>query len=354
MNAFIQEQFKRKNAGAFLISSLDNVHYLSGFSGSTAMLLITPYKNFFFSDFRYMTQAKKQVKGFKIIEVARNSAQSIAAELKKLNIKKMIFEAGSLTCAQYEYFRKGLPHVRLIPMHDDPAYIRMVKKPSDIAKIKKAIHVNRLAFDKILPKIRPGLSETELAFELEFQIRKNGGEKLSFDTIIASGMRGAMPHGHASSKLLKRGELVTIDFGTIVDGYCSDETCTLGLGKLTAQQKKIYTIVKDAHDYAIEKIAPGKMGKEIDRIARDYITRKGYGKYFGHSLGHGIGMAVHERPMISHISEDLLASGMVFSIEPGIYIPNWGGVRIEDLVECTPNGGKLLSEIDKNLTVLDV
>lgn len=354
MNAFIQEQFKKKKAEAFLISNLQNVHYLSGFTGSTAMLLMTSHENFFFSDFRYMTQAKKQVEGFKIVEVARNSAQSIASQLKKLKLKKLIFEAGSLTVSQYEYFRKGLSGVTLIPMHEDPAYIRMVKKASDIAKIKKAIHVNKLAFDKILPKIRPGLSEAGLAFELETQIRMNGGEKLSFDTIIASGPRGALPHGRASSKVMERGDLVTIDFGTVVDGYCSDETCTIGLGRLSEEQKRIYKIVKDAHDFAMEKIRPGKKGKEIDYIARNYISKKGYGKYFGHSLGHGIGMAVHERPMISHVSEDILDQGMVFSIEPGIYIPNWGGVRIEDLVECTGSGGKLLSEVDKSLTIIDV
>jgi len=163
-----------------------------------------------------------------------------------------------------------------------------------------------------------------------------------------------MPHGIASSKKIKKGELITIDFGNVVDGYCSDETCTLSLGKPTREQKKIYTIVKDAHDFAVEKIRPGMKGKEIDRVARDYITKKGFGKYFGHSLGHGIGLAVHERPMISHVSEDIIRENMVFSIEPGIYIPKWGGVRIEDLVMCTSRGGKMLSEIDKRLRMIDI
>lgn len=353
MHPIIQKYFKEHNVNAMLISDLLNVRYFSGFTGSTAMLLMTSKQNFFFSDFRYMTQAQKQVKGFKIVEVARESARSIATELEKLKLKKMLIEAGALTYSQYLSLKKGLPGVTLVAVTRDPAYFRMVKEKSGIKKIKKALHVNKLAFDKMIPLIKPGLREQELAYELEAAIRQSGGEKLSFDTIIASGPRGAMPHGIASSKKIRVGEFITIDFGCVVDGYCSDETCTVSFGKVSREQRNIYTIVKDAHDFAVEKIRPGMKGKEIDRIAREHISAKGFGKYFGHSLGHGIGLAVHERPMISHMSEDIVAENMVFSIEPGIYLPKWGGVRIENLVECTPQGGSVLSEIDKNLRVID-
>ncbi|HBQ21404.1 MAG: hypothetical protein A2Z91_04225 [Deltaproteobacteria bacterium GWA2_38_16] len=353
MNPFIQKYFNDYHISALLISNMENVRYLSGFTGSTATLLITHKSSFFFSDFRYMSQAKEQVKGFTIIQVARDSTASIALELKKLNLSRLGFEAGSLTYGQYLHYKKGLSGVELVPITQDPAYIRMVKTKTEIQKIQKAIHVNKLAFEKIFPHIKPGLTEEEIAFMLERAIRESGGEKLSFDTIVASGKRGALPHGRASSKKIKKGELITIDFGTIVEGYCSDETCTIGLGKISSLQKKIYTIVKDAHDLATEKIYPGKKGKEIDKIARDYIEKKGYGKYFGHSLGHGIGLAVHERPMLSHVSEDILEENMVFSVEPGIYIPDWGGVRIEDLAVCTPHGGKIISEVNKNLRVIN-
>ncbi len=352
MNNVIHAYYKKYNAEALLVSNLLNVHYLSEFTGSAGMLLLTPKRNFFFSDFRYMTQAKKQIKNFEIIEVARDSTASIAEQLEKMKLNKLLIEGAALTYAQFLTFKKGLDGVELIPILEDPAYIRMVKTRSDIQKLKKAIHVNKLALDKTLPLLKPGMRENTFAFYLETNMRKCGAEKNSFDTIVASGTRGSMPHGRASEKKIRSGELVTIDFGNIVDGYCSDETCTVAVRKTTPEQKKIYTIVKDAHDLAIEKIRPGKKGKEIDLIARDYISKKGFGKFFGHGLGHGIGLAVHERPMINQLSEDILDENMVFSIEPGIYIPKWGGVRIEDLVTCTSHGGEVLSEIDKNLTII--
>ena len=349
----IASYFKKHAVQAMLISDLKNVRYLSGFTGSSAMLLVTGKGSFFFSDFRYMTQAKRQVKGFKIIQVARDSTQSIAAELKRLKLKALAIEAGALTYTQFLYLKRGLSGVKLVPIVEDPAYIRMVKSPSEIKKIQSAIHVNKLAFNKILRFICPGQREDEVAFHLERFIREAGGEKLSFDTIVASGTRGALPHGIASSKKIQRGELITIDFGNIVEGYCSDETCTVGLGHLDNKQKDIYTIVKDAHDFALEKMRPGMTGQAIDKISRDHIEKKGYGKYFGHSLGHGIGLNVHERPMVSPGSSDIIKEHMVFSVEPGIYIPNWGGVRIEDLAVCTPRGGRVLSEISKNLKIID-
>ncbi len=349
----IQTYFQKYKIQAFLVSSLQNVHYLSSFTGSTATLLVMNQESFFFSDFRYMTQAQAQVKGFAIREVARDSTASIAQQLQKFGLTRLGFEAGALTFSQYLTYQRGLPNVELVPVVEDPAYIRMVKTKEEIKKIQKAIHVNKLAFEKILPQIKPGLKEEAIAKMLEFEIRNSGGEKLSFDTIIASGYRGALPHGRASSKKVKKGELITIDFGTVVENHCSDETCTVGLGKSSSKQKEIYMIVKDAHDFAIEKIKPGKTGRQIDQVARDYIHKKGYGKFFGHGLGHGIGMAVHERPMVNTASSDVLDENMVFSIEPGIYIPKWGGVRIEDLVLCTPHGGKILSEIDKRLRIID-
>ena len=354
LNETIKNYFKKYQIQALLVSNLQNVHYLSGFTGSAATLLVTQKESFFFSDFRYMTQVHSQVKGFTIQEVARDSTTSIAEQLQKFGLTRLGFEAGALTFSQYLTYQKGLPGVELVPIIEDPAYIRMVKTKEEIKKIQKAIHVNKLAFEKILPRIKPGLTEEEVAKMLEFEIRNSGGEKLSFDTIIASGWRGAFVHGRASSKKIKKGELVTIDFGNVVENHCSDETCTIGLGRLSSKQKEIYTIVKDAHDFAIEKIKPGKTGRDIDQVAREYITKKGYGKFFGHGLGHGIGIAVHERPMVNTASSDVLDENMVFSIEPGIYIPNWGGARIEDLVLCTSHGGKVLSEIDKHLRIIDV
>ena len=203
-----------------------------------------------------------------------------------------------------------------------------------------------------LDRIRPGATEREIALDLEFAMRRRGVDKTSFDFIVASGVRGALPHGKASDKVIGQGELVTIDFGAIYTGYNSDETVTVAVGKPDLRQQEIYGIVKDAHDCALEAVKPGLSFKELDARARNYIEGKGYGKYFGHGLGHGVGLEVHEKPVVSSRGEGAVVEGMVFTIEPGIYIPDWGGVRIEDTVLVESDGCRLLTKVPKELMIL--
>ncbi|MBE9487456.1 MAG: M24 family metallopeptidase, partial [Chloroflexi bacterium] len=203
-------------------------------------------------------------------------------------------------------------------------------------------------FTEILPQIRPGISERQLALELEFALKRLGGECNAFDFIVASGLRGALPHGVASDKLLATGELVTIDFGTRVDGYHSDETVTLALGKIDGNLRQIFDIVLEAHDLALAAIQPGMLVRELDAVARDYVISHGYGDYFGHGLGHGVGLEIHESPALSPREETQLLEGMVITIEPGIYLPGTGGVRIEDTVVVRADGYELLTGISKD------
>jgi len=350
--SLFEKFFSHLDADAMLITDMINVRYLSGFTGSTAQLLLTPEKSFFFSDFRYMTQAGEQVHGFEIREITRRSLVSLCEAIKQTGTQRLGFESTAISFALYDALRENLAGVQLIPIGSDPAVIRAKKRSDEIETIRQAIQIQEKGYHATLPKIRPGIIEKKLARELESAMVTEGADKLSFDTIIASGVRGALPHGIASDKAIQKGELVTIDFGIQYQGYCTDQTCTVVVGEVLPLQREVYQIVQDAHDKAIEIFKPGMTGQQVDSVAREYIEQKGYGKYFGHGLGHGVGLAVHERPVVSQGSKDLLEEGMIFTIEPGIYIPGWGGVRIEDMVLATSHGAEVLTQIPKDLLIL--
>jgi Xaa-Pro aminopeptidase len=218
--------------------------------------------------------------------------------------------------------------------------------------MKAAIDISTKAFRHILDMLRTGTVENEVAFEMECFMKKSGADAVSFDTIIASGKRSALPHGKASAKRIDKGDLILIDFGSRFQGYHSDETCTVVLGRPSPEQKKVHQVVKDAHDKAIEMVRPGIPICEVDGTARNYIRDCGYGDYFGHGLGHGVGLVVHEEPGVSGESKGVVEDGMVFTIEPGIYIPDWGGVRLEDMILVTSQGAEVLTSLPKELIVL--
>lgn len=332
-----------------LITDLNNVRFLTsvvnvgqsasgkltGFTGTNGMVLITRRRAYFLTDSRYTEQAKKQIRGFEIVEIDRGLVTSITQILSKNRIKRLGLEAHHLSHAKFLNYKKLFKGVSIIPLTHDPADIRTIKHPAEISNIKKAHAINARAFKKLRPFIKPGVTEISIARQLEIAMLEYGAEKIAFDTIVASGWRGAHPHGVASAKKLKAGELVTIDFGCIVNGYNSDETVTLCLGKPSAKQKEIWQTVYHAQQAALKLAKPGVKCSDLDKAARDYIASKGYGKFFGHALGHGVGLEIHERPVLSGNSADKLKPGMVFTIEPGIYIPGWGGVRIEDVFVCS-------------------
>jgi Xaa-Pro aminopeptidase len=277
----------------------------------------------------------------------------IASLLLDLKVSKIGFESASLTFSlHHALLGKLTKEVELHPLEEELKNLRAVKDEAEMALTRAAIDLSSKAFLHIIEMLGDGVVEKEVALEMEFFMKRAGVQALGFDIIIASGRRSALPHGRASEKRIENGDFILIDFGSDFRGYHSDQTRTLICGKSSPEQKKIYQIVKDAHDRAIEKVRPGIPICEIDSAARDYIRDQGYGDYFGHGTGHGIGLAIHEDPAVNGENKDLLREGMVFTIEPGIYIPDWGGVRIEDMVRVTSQGVEVLTYLPTELKII--
>lgn len=345
----LTELFKKNSLQAILITDLNNVRFLTGFTGTNGLVIVLPSKQYFVTDSRYTQQAMRQVRGAKIIEADHSLLTTLEKILTRERVRRLGLEANHVSHGRFLHYKKILKKILLVPLAHDPGLLRIIKSAAEIKNIERALAINAAAFKKIKPFIKPGVTEATVARKLEAAMLLLGAEKIAFDTIIASGKRGALPHGVASSKKICAGELVTIDFGCVVNGFHSDETVTICLGKPTVKQKKIWQIVYDAQQAAAKQAKPGVACADLDKTARDYIAKAGYGKYFGHALGHGVGLEIHERPVLSGGCKDILKPGMVFTIEPGIYIPGFGGVRIEDVYVCTKTGVKQLSQINKLL-----
>ncbi len=335
-----------------LITCLENVHYLSEFTGSDAALVITESKGYFLTDSRYTTQAREEVSGFEVIEY-KKKIEGLSDLLNGLGLRGIGFEPNNVSYGAHKELAEKLSGGELISINERARNIRAVKDNEEIGRIKGAIDIASKSLRENIWRIMPGTQEREIALELEFSMRRNGADNIAFDTIVASGDRSALPHGKPSQKRIDKGEFVTIDFGARYRGYFSDETCTFFCGKPNRRQKQVYQIVKDAHDRTIASVRPGMKAMELDAIARGWIKDAGYGDYFGHGTGHGVGLAVHEDPVIGPESKEVLEEGMVFTIEPGIYIPGWGGVRIEDMVLVTGNGCEVLTVLSKDTEVIE-
>ena len=336
---------------AMLVSSPENVRYLCGFAGTEGTLLLTKHRSFFFTDGRYSTQARGQVHGCTIVRF-KDKWKDIGRLVKKLGIQLLGFEPRHLTVAMLWELEKELQGVNLQPLSSELDGLRLIKDAGEIRILREAARIACCALQDVLPMIRPGVAERDVAAELEYRMRRHGGECAAFPTIVVSGKRSALPHGTATQKRIRSGELVTIDYGVRYHGYCSDETCTFVLGKPTAKQQQVYKTVLRAHDRALGMVAPGNDLKKIDAAARRYIERCGYQRYFPHGTGHGVGLCVHEQPVVSPRSTLEAQPGMVFTIEPGVYIPGWGGVRIEDMVLVTQDGMEVLTQANKRLQCL--
>uniref|UniRef100_UPI0038CBF7B4 M24 family metallopeptidase n=1 Tax=Anaerosolibacter carboniphilus TaxID=1417629 RepID=UPI0038CBF7B4 len=345
-----RELLREKNIDGAIIYKLENRRYLSGFTGSSGYVVITLNSAYFITDFRYVEQASRQCAGFEVLE--HTNQKPLHTILTGFNINTMGFEDDFVTYAQYKEFSDKLEHTKMVPLEGALNNLRKIKYEEEIAKIERAAQIADSAFDHILKFIKIGMKETEVALELENFMKKQGASGLSFDSIVASGIRSSLPHGVASDKIIEEGDFVTLDFGCIYEGYCSDMTRTIVIGKASEKQKEIYSIVLDAQLKALEAIKPGVTGVEVDKIARDIITEKGYGDYFGHGLGHGVGLEIHESPRLSPLGHDTLKPGMIVTDEPGIYLPGFGGVRIEDLVVVTETGYRTLSKSPKGLIEL--
>ncbi len=347
----LNKKIVAENLDAVLISKIANLFYFSGFRGDSAVLLIG--KNFrkLITDARYTEQATQQTEGFEIVQQSEGLYKKIEDEIKNLQIKNLGFEGKILTFAEYKYLQENLPGVELKSVVLDE--LRQIKDAAEISLISKACEIGDKAFAEILNFIKPGIAEFEVAAELEYFMRKFGAEKNSFDTIVASGVRGSLPHGTASDKKIFAGEFVTMDFGAIFGGYCSDMTRTIFDGKASENQQKLYNAVLDAQLLGLEVIKIGKGGKEIDSVVRMKLEQAGLGNYFTHSLGHSLGIEIHEEPRLSRLSTcESLQENMLVTDEPGIYIPKVGGIRIEDTVLVTVEGAVPLTHSPKNLIEL--
>lgn len=343
--------FEAYELDLLLVEHPVNLRYLSGFSGSEGSLLLTPEGGWFICDSRYTVQASKEVVGLTVVEQSQRQ-EGVADLVRQSGGYRLGFEAAHTTVSNHQGLAARLPGVTLIALGPELDAIRSCKDAVELEQLSRVASLASAALETLLPMIRPGLVETELALQLEFEMRRSGAEGRGFDFIVASGVRGAMPHGRASDKQIQAGELVTIDFGAVRDGYHSDETVTVAIGSINDRQRRIYETVREAHDRAVEAVKPGISCRDLDAVARDFIREQGFGEFFGHGLGHGVGLDVHEKPVISPRSEATVEEGMVFTIEPGIYIPGFGGVRIEDTVAVTADGCRLLTRVSKQLKIL--
>ena len=336
---------------AILISQSENRYYLSGFSGSAGFLLVTEREAILATDFRYTEQAGTQAPGYEIFKITDNPATWFPELISGSGAKKLGFEAGHITFAMYrqlsDILNKQASSAKLVPSDGLVESLRAVKEPEEIELITRAAGISDKAFEYIEDVIHAGMSEKEAAWELEKFIRENGSQSIPFEIIVASGPNSALPHARPTGRIINPGEPVVIDMGARVEGYSSDLSRTICLGNPEATFKKIYDVVLGAQLAAMATIEEGMTGDRADSLGRAIIREAGYGEAFGHALGHGVGLAPHESPRLGSGSDDILTSGMVFSVEPGIYLPGWGGIRIEDLAVMENGRAKAISKARK-------
>jgi Xaa-Pro aminopeptidase len=354
--ARLRAAMQKAQLPAFLVTDPINVAYLTGFTGSTAALVITPEEALFVTDARYTVQAQRECPGFDIreTEITQGLMDRVAAEVKALGRAPLGIEGESITVSRFEKLKTELAGIELRPTDEVVETLRAVKDEGEIDLIRAAGGIVDRAFEFILTQVRPGIPERDLATEIEYFMKKAGSEKEAFDTIVASGIRSALPHGRASDKPLEAGDFVTFDYGARVGGYHSDITRTIVLGAATDRQREVHQVVLEAQQAGIAALRSGMSGKQVDSVARDRIAARGFGDYFGHGLGHSLGRHVHDGGGLTQRADLTLAAGMVMTVEPGIYIENWGGVRIEDDVVVRDGGAEVLTHARRELIEVPV
>ena len=347
----MRQKMHEEKIDAYVIIRPENGRYLSGFSGGEATLYITAEKAFLLTDFRYIEQAKVQSPEFEVIKTGQDHFESLA-EIGK-QAQRVGFEGDFVTYLNFGKLKNAFPEAELLSLPNLVSYLRSVKDQAEIETIRQAVRIADDAFSLVLKSIEIGQTEEEIGLDLEYSMRQAGASGGSFEFIVASGVRSALPHGTATSKTVHFGEFLTMDFGAIYQGYCSDITRTVFLGQPEEKHREVYEVVLAAQRAGIAAVAPGRTGKEVDAVARKIITDAGYGEYFGHGLGHSVGLAIHEGPNLNMREERMLEPGMVITVEPGIYIPDWGGVRIEDIVLVTKDGCEVLTQAPKEFIIFE-
>jgi Xaa-Pro aminopeptidase len=357
----LRERLGDQKLDALFISSPEsaspvNRRYLSGFTGTNAYLLITQDDAVIATDFRYYEQAEQQTKGYRLYKTVGASDKWLPGLFDGLGGRRVAFEAPHVTYQGYRTLRKAVQDLseakrpKLIPTNNLVEDLRTMKDAEEIATLQAAITLGDEAFADLAQRIEPGWTEKQVAWEIEKYIREHGGDRLSFDTLVGAGERGAMPHCFPTDRTLKSGEGVVIDMGVDMGGYMSDLTRTIFLGKPTDEFKRIYDIVLAAQLTAQELVEAGMTGEQVHMLAQNVIAEAGHAEHFGHGLGHGVGLQIHEAPRLGQMSKDVLSDNMVFTIEPGIYLSGWGGVRIEDVVVLESGKGRVMSHAPKLTT----
>ena len=348
----IKEHLTAKKLDAILIKNPYNIRYFSNFVGSDALVLITTERDYLLTDFRYIEQAKKQAQNFQVIDTNKKQNECLQKIFIENNIEQLGFEENFMVYQAYENFLQTFKSIKLVPINQMIIGLRLIKDEHEKQALRKAAGLADEAFSYIVSRIKPGVTELEISLDIEFFLRRNGSEARPFDFIVASGKRAALPHGTATEKKISKGEMVVLDFGAVVDGYCSDITRTVFVGEPDNKQKNIYKIVLQAQKIGIEGILSGITCQQADELSRKVIVEQGYGEFFGHALGHGVGLEVHEEPRVAFGNELILQPGMVITVEPGIYIKDWGGIRIEDMLIINKNNSEVLTKSSKELHVL--
>lgn len=350
----LARRLQAEDLPAIFVTDAANRRYLTGFTGSAGMLLVDTEGAWLLTDSRYTQQAEAEAPDCCIVPSSEDPYETLTDTLKERGISRVGFEAHQVTFDAHRRMSEKVACVEWIPTTQMVEQLRLIKDEEELVVMGRAADIADRALEEILPAVAPGRAEEDVALDLEFCMRRMGAEGLSFPLIVASGARSSLPHGRASEKIVEKGDFITFDYGARYRGYCSDATRTVAVGSADEEQRRVYDTVLRAQEAAVAHVRPGRTGREVDSVARDIIEEAGYGQYFGHGLGHGVGLAVHEGPSLSQRRGNVeLEPGMVVTVEPGIYIPGWGGVRIEDLVVVTDSGCDILTSVGKELVVLN-
>lgn len=342
-----------RSVDACLISHLPNVLYLVGFRGSSGALAVTGRAAVLFTDGRYRLQAQREVMGAQVKVTLQEPLRAAALWLRRVRPARVAYESHRLTTDQFEQLRALLgAGVKPVPGKHWVEKLRAVKEEEEVARIRTAVALAARVLDEVLPYVRPGVRELDLAAEIEYRMKRHGARGPAFETIVASGSRAALPHGGATAKRLAKNEFVTFDLGAILADYRSDLTRTVYLGTPSARVKRVYRAVQDALERAREAVRAGVPAARVDAAARGCLARRGLGRYFVHGTGHGLGLEIHEEPRVGRNVKTRLAAGNVITLEPGVYLPGWGGVRIEDVVVVRRRGAELLTPLSRELLCL--
>ena len=349
----LNEHFSAWGIDALLISGRENILYLTGFSGTDAAAVITGDRVFLLVDGRYITAARETVRGAEIIEI-RDLMDGVAEALSAAQARRIGFDSAVLTVHTHKQLLKALHgEVLLLPLSEELVMLRAVKDEHELACMRKAAAIASGALLAIQQHIRPGVTEQDIALELDFRMRRDGADEISFPTIVASGKNSALPHASPSSRRIEAGDVVVIDYGAVLEGYHSDETCTFFVGFADPEARQVYARVLEAHDLAIAELRTGAACRDVDRIVRDSLGKAGLSTFFSHGTGHGVGLDVHEAPRLNSRSTAILEAGMVVTIEPGVYLPGRWGIRIEDTALVRDDGCEIFTKMPKTLTILN-